>query len=111
MLLTATWWSGEELFVQRIYPNEQFMATTLEKVTSCIKLRVLPELLGKWYSKAPVISASGSGVLHQTEESPQPSNSGSHAEVWCYCKQGEEGEMIACDHEQCSIVWFHTSWL
>ena len=52
-------WREEELFVQRIYPNEKFMATALEKVTSFIKLGVLPELLGKWYSKAPVSSGMG----------------------------------------------------
>ncbi len=25
---------------------------------------------------------------------------------WCCC-YGEEGEMIACEDDQCSIEWFH----
>ena len=104
-------WREVELFVQRIYPNENFMAMALE-VTSFIKFGILPELLGKWYSKAPVSSSVGCRDLHQTEDiSSQPSNSSSHEKVLCYCKQEEEGEMIACDHEQCSIVWFHTACL
>ena len=92
-------WREEELFIQRIYPNEQFIALALEKVTSFIKLGVLPELLGKWYSKGPVSTSS------------QPPNSCSQANEWCYCKQGEEGQMIACDNKDCSIVWFHTACL
>ena len=92
-------WREEELFIQRIYPSEQFIASALEKVTSFIKLGVLPELLGKWYSKGPVGTSS------------QPPNSCSQANEWCYCKQGEEGQMIACDNKDCSIVWFHTACL
>ena len=76
-------WREEELFVQRIYPNEKFLATALEKVTSFIKLGVLPELLGKWYSKAPVSSGMGCRDLHQTEDiSSQPFNSSCHEKVW-----------------------------
>ena len=98
--------------MQRMYPNEKFMATALEKVTSFIKLGVLPELLGKWYSKAPVSSGMGCRDLHQSEDiSSQSSSSSSHEKVWCYSKQEEEGEMIACDHEQCSIMWFHAACL
>ena len=68
-------WRGVIRAENWIYPNEQFMATALEKVTSFIKSGVLPEILGRWYFKAPVSSASGSGsrALHQTEDiSPQP---------------------------------------
>ena len=85
--------------------------TNTNEILQCFlllsKSGVLPELLGRWYSKAPVSSASGSGsrALHQTEDiSPQPYSLGAHAKVLCHGKQGEEGEMIACDHEQCSIL-------
>ena len=26
---------------------------------------------------------------------------------WCYCGEGEHGEMIGCDSENCKIKWFH----
>ena len=32
-------------------------------------------------------------------------------DVWCYCRKGEEGEMIACDSGHCLIGWFHTACL
>lgn len=29
--------------------------------------------------------------------------------VWCICRERDDGrEMIACDHDQCLIGWFHT---
>ena len=69
--------------ILRIYPDEQFMATVLKKVTSFFKFGVLLKLIEKWYSKVPV-----SGSL-------QPPNSGSPEKMWCYCRQREEGQMIA----------------
>ena len=31
--------------------------------------------------------------------------------TWCYCNEGESGEMIACDNNQCLIQWFHLTCL
>jgi hypothetical protein len=51
--------------------------------------------LGKWYSKAPV-SAISQPVEYPVERC------GAIA-----CRK--EGETIACDHDKCSIEWFHYS--
>ena len=32
-------------------------------------------------------------------------------ELWCFCREPEAGQMIACDNDDCSIVWFHTDCL
>ena len=37
-----------ELVVQRIYPDEELMSTSLKQATLFFKFGVLPELLGKW---------------------------------------------------------------
>ena len=29
--------------------------------------------------------------------------------VFCYCRKGEEGDMIACDNPTCDYEWFHFS--
>ena len=50
---------------------------------------------------------------------PDPSNnhddssllSADSEELWCCCQQPESGEMIAYDHVQCPIVWFHTTFV
>lgn len=31
------------------------------------------------------------------------------AEVFCYCRRGFFGNMVACDHPRCQIIWFHTA--
>ena len=90
-------WQEKELVVQRIQPNEEFISAALERATLFFKFGILPEILGKWYSKAPLyLTSDGVGV---TIKDPQYSD---HVgkEVWCFCRQEESGQMIACDSEQ-----------
>ena len=87
-----------ELFVQRIYPDEPFITLALEKCEEFIKVGVLPELLAKFYSKEPV-----------SFNLPENCNDGD--EQWCYCREVESGEMIGCDNPNCRIQWFHTACL
>ena len=87
-----------ELFVQRIYPDEPFITLALEKCKEFIKVGVLPELLAKFYSKEPV-------------SSNLPENCNNGDEQWCYCREVESGEMIGCDNPDCRIQWFHTACL
>ena len=46
-------WREQELLVERILPDEQFIEQALEKSTKFFKYALLPELLGKYYSKLP----------------------------------------------------------
>ena len=69
-----------ELFVQRIYPDEPFITLALEKCKEFIKVGVLPELLAKFYSKEPV-----------SFNLPENCNDGD--EQGCYCREVESGEM------------------
>lgn len=27
--------------------------------------------------------------------------------LYCYCQKPSHGEMVACDHDECSLEWFH----
>ena len=93
-------WRENELIVERVSINEQFLAMALEKATKFYTNGVLPEVLGKWYSKLPE---------YQTSRSTEPMNTDN--QVWCYCKGSEDGEMIGCDNTECDIGWFHTECL
>ena len=46
-------WSMDELLVLQIFPDTEFINGAIEEVTSFFKYGVLPELLGKWNTKAP----------------------------------------------------------
>ena len=71
-----------------------------------VKLAILPELIGKWFTKQPVLPLKSSSSDHNNCTS-NDSNL-----VWCYCRRDEEFDnMIACDNKQCAIQWYHLSCL
>ena len=74
----------------------------MKKSTEFFKYAILPELLGKCYTKLP--STTDSVVVEQEEET-------SAQEVWYYCQKEEYGEMIQCEIGHCEIDWFHSDCL
>ena len=56
--------------------------------------------------------ASSSDDIHQDNSTctTDQSDDGSinSDQLWCFCREPESGQMIACDNDQCPIVWFHT---
>ena len=64
------------------------MSVVLEQCKSFIKIGVLPELIGKYYSKDPIVNNPDQENISEIAEN----------ELWCYCQQPEgDEEMIACD--------------
>ena len=47
----------------------------------------------------------------KTSTTGQSDNDSDSEELWCICREPEYGQMIACDNDQCPIVWFHTACL
>ena len=69
---------------------------------------MLPEIIGKWYTRKAV--ADPTGIV------PEPSTSVASSDVkdaedyeksWCYSNQPSFGTMIGCDNIDCTIQWFH----
>ena len=102
-------WQEGELFVQRIYPDNTFIASALEKCEQFVKVAVLPELLGKWYSKEPIRKPESADLEDDNDQADGTDETG--LMMWCYCRKEESGEMIACDNTECHIQWFHTKCL
>lgn len=90
-------WREGDLIVERIYIDDSFLVHALEKATTFFKLGILPEILGKWYTRLPEYQ-------HEAQACAMD-------DVWCYCRSQLGGTMIACDNEHCSIIWFHMSCL
>ena len=78
------------MHIERIDPDPAFWALNVGKAEEFIRKGVLPELLAKWYSRPP---------------EPEPVSL--NRERFCYCREGESGEMIACDNNDCPFKWFH----
>ena len=106
-------WSMDELLVLQIFPDPEFIDGAIEEVTSFFKYGGLPELLGKWNTKAPFYcNTQTSSDFHGNTEPDDPfQNSSTSSDKWCYCGGPEEGQMICCDNKKCPIVWFHTDCL
>lgn len=70
---------------------------------------ILPEIIGKWYTRAPV--ADSSGVVSVADLADDNINNVDDNEdydrLWCYCNQPSYGFMIECECVTCSIKWFH----
>ncbi len=98
------------------------------------KTCVLPEIMGKWYTKSrgsnsasPELASSNlpdsnlsfdGNVPSSSTNSNTPSTSGVSAtsiasattmKTYCYCNEPEDEsrDMIGCDNSSCSIEWFH----
>ena len=116
-----------DMYIERISKDEHFWNNCISKAHHFFVTGILPELLGKWYTRSNKIYAisfdqprpSGSTISNE----PGPSGSTSRNEprltgstssnehTFCYCNGPEEGDMIACDNETCSIEWFHMTCL
>ena len=101
---TFTQHEQNDLNIERIYKNYEFWDSCVTKVDHFIKMCILPELLGKWYTR--------SNKVYAIQFDPPSSNASSGSEqnseeVYCYCKEPEKGEMIGCDNKDCPIEWFH----
>lgn len=99
----------------RIYPNIEFWSNCVDKATHFFNTCVLPEMLGKWYTRPSnsCVSIAEAAVSRTQNTPPKSSNVDDYLKLYCYCRQPEDGikDMIACDNPECSIEWFHTECL
>ena len=68
---------------------------------------VLPEVVGKWYTRIPVADASGKVPLPMPLDPQDCEDSEDYTKLWCYCCQPSHGVMIECDNQDCLLQWFH----
>ena len=95
-------WREQELVIERIALDEEFLKDALDKASRFFTYCILPELLGKWYCRLPEYTvASSCGEPSVASQSHLPPT------TWCFCQSEESGEMIACDNKKCKIIWFH----
>ena len=82
--------NSESIAVERIKLDYLFFNELLEPVKYFFIYGVLPEIIGKWYTRKPIANAAGV-VSHTTVMQEEATNSSSvdqssQVEVWCYCR-------------------------
>ena len=90
-------WRENELFVERIAIDSKFIAIKVEKAKKFFMYGILPEVLGKWYSR---LSEYTTGHCH--EQNIEHAENGAIKE-WCFCHGEESGEIIIYDCKSCRI--------
>ena len=80
--------------MERILPDVQHWNTVLPKLKAFWRICVLPEVLGRWYSRRCIVEVKGP-------------DDGSI----CFCRTVPDGETISCSNENCPYGKFHPSCL
>ena len=106
-------WTEDGIVVERIVRDRAFYEEALNNIEHVYVYGILPEIIGKWYTHTPI--ADNAGVVlppgHKTEENGgQEDNSDDDEDSEkprSYSEQPSYGNMICCDHKNCTIKWFH----
>lgn len=78
-------WSPKGFFHERIFPDENFWVVNFPKAYEFHKKVVLPELLGKYFTRGRHLN-----------------------QRWCICGRCEDDQiMLQCENDGCEIQWFH----
>lgn len=99
-------WTTEDIHIERVYPDEQFWLSSIQKAQVFFRNAVLPELIGKWFSRPAKPPTTAVSMLPVESDTSLPTTS-AEDKFYCYCRGPESGEMIACDNSLCPYVWFH----
>ena len=103
-----------DLYIERIVKNRKFWDDCILRAGLFFRTCILPELLGKWYTRARKASDNlsvvnpdiGSDIA--TIYGSDQSGPSSSTDIYCNCRAPADGKMIGCDNENCKIEWFHT---
>ena len=89
-------WSETELHIERLAFDDALLLESIPTATNFFSNCILPELLGKWYTRPT--STSSLRDERRLEE-----DDGS----WCHCKENKGGDMVGCENRLCQTQWFH----
>ena len=97
------------LHIERIKFNECFWETNVAQVKHFFDVGVMPELLGRWFSRPPRLTTT---TTHPASDPISPHSSADEGPTpdsvkYCYCRGDEYGDMVGCDNDECPYQWFH----
>jgi len=128
----VAWREDGELFHKTVELDSDFINSAICDIEPFIKSAILSELVGKWFSKQPVMPLQSSNSTNSSSDGTSSNasvpddtevNSAETSEVnapassrstdkndsvslvgYCYCGQGEDyDDMICCDNKDCVI--------
>ena len=97
-------WRESELVVLRIGKGNVFIEEAIYKATDFFKYGVLPELFSRWYTRNPLVITTPEFT---NDLNNLNSNSPTTEDLFCFCSEDKDDELIGCDGDSCSVEWFH----
>lgn len=99
-------WTENGIAIERIKLDRDFYENCIDNIEHFFVYSVLPEIVGKWYTRQNIANEDGVVHIPKTTETITPSEEDMN-QLWCYCGEPSYGDMIMCEHDQCTITWFH----
>lgn len=101
-------WSQEAgVIIQRLEYNADFFNSIIDDLQHFFIYGVLPEVVGKWYTRKPVANSDKIVMQPTPDPDDELDDTEDYEKNWCYCRQPVYGEMIFCENPNCRIEWFH----
>ncbi len=108
-------WTERDIHIERIFPDEQFWLEQVTRVKDFFTMSILPELLGKFYSRTDEPKATSitdqdrccSVSLEDVTDGEGDSSSQPITRLYCYCRVSDGDNMVGCDNRACEREWFH----
>ena len=101
------WSESDGTLIDCVYRDTEFFDNIIDDLQHLFVYGVLPEIVGKWYSRKPAANSSNAVVAPNPLPHEDVEDNEDYDKVWCYCNQPSYGEMILCDNKSCHIKWFH----
>ena len=86
---------NSHIVCDRIYPDPLHSKTVMQKLVMFWKICILPEVLGRWYTRRCDVGE----------------NFSTDSNAICFCKGKPSGKVITCGNAQCHYKQFHTTCL
>ena len=103
--VVCTFSAEDNMHIERLSKNFTFWSDRLSKAEIFIRTCILPELLGKWYTR-PIVP--NTRACADSEQANAKEGEATSKELeYCYCHGPDEGPMIGCDNINCEVQWFH----
>ena len=85
-------WSENGIVIQRVLKDEAFIQSNMQIARSFFKYAVLPEVVGKWYTRGPIAQSDGvvpavPTATVSTVEEGNDDDSEDESRLRCYCEQ------------------------
>ena len=109
------WSPHDDLYIERVLLDQGFIEEKLKKAERLFRLAIIPELLGKWFTRGntqlPDMISTTDDLHEDADKIGEDDDDDDDDGSWCYCKQPRRDAMVGCDNPSCKIKWFHMACL